>query len=102
VIAGYINYQYSVTVPKGEALEVLTQCYASELQYSTEHNATEIQKVTYKGFTKITISSPSCVQTLVSYSHSHLKFFKTFKVFKVLKNTTCFGQYGHPQVLKYF
>jgi hypothetical protein len=35
------------------------------------------------------------VQTLVSSSHSHLKFLK------VLKNTTCFGQYGHPQVLKF-
>jgi hypothetical protein len=49
----------------------------------------------------MTISSPSWVQTLVSSSHSHLKFFKLLKFIKVLKNITCFGQYGHPQVLKF-
>jgi hypothetical protein len=40
------------------------------------------------------------VQTLVSSSYSHLKFLKLLKFLKVLKNTTCFGQYDHPQVLK--
>jgi hypothetical protein len=40
------------------------------------------------------------VQTLVSSSHSHLKFLKLLKFLKVLKNTACFGQYGHPQVLQ--
>jgi hypothetical protein len=49
----------------------------------------------------IIISSPSCVQTLVSSSHSHLKFLKLLKFLKVLKNTTCVGQYDHPQVLKF-
>jgi hypothetical protein len=52
-----------------------------------------------KHWEMITISFPSCVQTLVSSSHSHLKFCKTF--LKVLKNTTRFGQYGHPQVLTF-
>jgi hypothetical protein len=41
-------------------------------------------------------SSPSYVQTLVSSTNSHLNF----KHFKVLKISTCFGQYGHHQVLK--
>jgi hypothetical protein len=41
------------------------------------------------------------MQTLVSSSHSHLKFLKLLKFLKVLENTTCFGQYGHPQVLKF-
>jgi hypothetical protein len=36
-----------------------------------------------------------------SSSHPHLKFLKLLKFLKVLKNTTCFGQYGHPQVLKF-
>jgi hypothetical protein len=49
----------------------------------------------------ITVSSPSCVQTLVSSSHPRLKFLKLLKFLKVLKNTTCFGQYGQPQVLKF-
>jgi hypothetical protein len=40
------------------------------------------------------------VPTFVSSSHSHLKFLKLLKFLKVLKNTICFGQYGHPQVLK--
>jgi hypothetical protein len=52
-------------------------------------------------FHSITISSPSCVQTLVSSSHSHIKFSKLLKFSKVLKNSTCLGQYGHPQVLKF-
>jgi hypothetical protein len=52
-------------------------------------------------FPSITISSPSCVQTLVSSSHSHLKCLKLLKFLKVLKKITCFGQYGHPQVLKF-
>jgi hypothetical protein len=46
----------------------------------------------------VTISSLSCMQTLVSSSHSHSKL---LKLLKVLKNSTCFGQYGHPQVLKF-
>jgi hypothetical protein len=41
------------------------------------------------------------MQTLVSSSHSYLKILKLLKFLKVLKNTTCFGQYGHPQVLKF-
>jgi hypothetical protein len=52
-------------------------------------------------FHSITISSLSCVQTLVSSSHSHLTFLKLLKFLKVLKNTTCFGQYGYPQVLNF-
>jgi hypothetical protein len=42
------------------------------------------------------------VQTLVSSSHSHLKFLKLLKFLKFLKNTTRFGPHGHPQVLKFF
>jgi hypothetical protein len=41
------------------------------------------------------------VQTLVSSLYSHLKFLKLLKFLKVLKNTTCSGQYGNPQVLKF-
>jgi hypothetical protein len=49
----------------------------------------------------VIISSPSCVQTLVSSSHSHLKFLILLKFLKVLKSTTRFGQYGHPQMLTF-
>jgi hypothetical protein len=46
--------------------------------------------------------SPSFVQTLLSFFFHRFTFkiLKLLNLLKVLKNTTCFGQYGHPQVLK--
>jgi hypothetical protein len=52
VTAGYINLLTKCDNPKGEALEISTESYANRLQYSTEHNATDSQKVTYKVFTE--------------------------------------------------
>jgi hypothetical protein len=51
-----------VRVPKGEALEILTQCYANKLQCPTEHNVTGTQKVTYKVFTKCEVLVPVAIQ----------------------------------------
>jgi hypothetical protein len=65
VTAGYISCECNVTVPKGEALEILTQCYANELQYSTEDNDTEMQKVTYKDFTKYEVLVLVAMQDVV-------------------------------------
>jgi peptide methionine sulfoxide reductase MsrA len=48
VTAGYINLSTKCENPKGEALETSTECYANRLQCSTEHNATDLQKVTYR------------------------------------------------------
>jgi hypothetical protein len=45
--AGYVKLSAKCDNPKRGALEIFTQCYANELQYSTEHNDTELQKVTY-------------------------------------------------------
>jgi hypothetical protein len=47
----------------------------------------------------VKIFSVICANTFTLKTFKLLKFLKVLK--KFLKNTTFFGQYGHPQVLKY-